>query len=49
MVEAVAQLARASELGHQSPLPQPIPWMERILSLDAKQVLFAHDSSILTP
>lgn len=41
--------ARAPELGHQPPLPTPSPWMQRILDLDPRRVLFAHDQSVWVP
>ncbi|MEP9381529.1 MBL fold metallo-hydrolase [Nocardioides cheoyonin] len=46
---ADALAARAAGLGHVSPLPEPSPWMSRILELDPRQVLFAHDSAVWRP
>lgn len=41
--------ARAAALGHTPPLPAPSPWMERILALDPRQVVFAHDAAVWRP
>lgn len=40
---------RATQLGHTPPLPQPSAWMARILALDPKRVVFAHDASVWVP
>jgi N-acyl homoserine lactone hydrolase len=41
--------ARAAGLGHRPPLPEPSPWMARILDLDPRRVVFAHDAAVWTP
>lgn len=41
--------ARASALGHEPPLPEPSPWMTRLLELDPRRVLFAHDAAVWEP
>ena len=41
--------ARAGARGHEPPLPQPSPWMERILALDPRRVVFAHDAAVWMP
>ena len=41
--------ARAPELGHGPPVPDPSPWMERLLEFDPKRVFFAHDHAVWTP
>jgi N-acyl homoserine lactone hydrolase len=46
---ADALAARAPELGHDEPLPQPSPWMARLLSFDPRRVVFAHDAASWTP
>jgi len=47
---ADALAARAGQLGHQAaPLPQPSPWMTRILAFDPRRVVFAHDAAVWTP
>jgi N-acyl homoserine lactone hydrolase len=45
---ADALAARASGLGHTPPLPEPSPWMARILAFDPRQVVFAHDAAVWT-
>src|SRR6478735_8497347 len=42
---ADALAAQAAALGHEPPLPEPSPWMERILELDPRRVVFAHDAA----
>lgn len=46
---ADALAARASELGHEPPLPTASPWMARLLEFDPKRVVFAHDAAIWVP
>ncbi len=41
--------ARAEALGHEPPLPEPSPWMARVLELDPRRVVFAHDSAVWEP
>jgi N-acyl homoserine lactone hydrolase len=41
--------ARAPGLGHEPPLPEPSPWMARILELDPRRVVFAHDAAVWVP
>ncbi len=41
--------ARAAALGHQPPLPEPSPWMRRILAFDPRRVVFAHDAAVWVP
>jgi N-acyl homoserine lactone hydrolase len=41
--------ARAGELGHRPPLPEPSPWLARILELDPRRVVFAHDAAVWVP
>jgi N-acyl homoserine lactone hydrolase len=43
---ADALAARASELGHEPPLPKPSPWMARLLEFDPRRVVFAHDAAV---
>jgi N-acyl homoserine lactone hydrolase len=40
--------ARAARLGHEPPLPEPSPWMARILAFDPRRV-FAHDAAVWVP
>lgn len=40
---------RARDLGHEPPLPEPSPWMQRILEFDPRQVVFAHDAAVWRP
>lgn len=40
---------RAGDLGHEPPLPEPSPWMQRILEFDPRQVVFAHDAAVWRP
>jgi len=46
---ADALAERAAALGHGPPLPNPSPWMRRILEFDPKRVVFAHDSAVWLP
>ncbi|MEV3860965.1 N-acyl homoserine lactonase family protein [Streptomyces sp. NPDC050095] len=47
---AADQLAlRAAADGVEPPLPDCRPWLERILELDPRRVLFAHDCSVWEP
>ncbi len=46
---ADALAARATVLGHAAPLPEPSPWMARLLVFDPRRVVFAHDSAVWTP
>ena len=41
--------ARARDLGHGSPLPEPSPWLERIMAFDPRRVVFAHDAAVWEP
>ncbi|WP_151084075.1 MBL fold metallo-hydrolase [Nocardioides cynanchi] len=41
--------ARAGALGHRPPLPEPSPWLVRILELDPRRVVFAHDAAVWFP
>jgi N-acyl homoserine lactone hydrolase len=40
---------QAAGLGHEEPLPEPSPWMSRILAFDPRRVVFAHDAAVWTP
>jgi len=46
---ADALAAQAAALGHEPPLPEPSPWMARILELDPRRVVFAHDAAVWEP
>jgi N-acyl homoserine lactone hydrolase len=46
---ADALAVRASALGHDAPLPEASPWMERILAFDPRRVVFAHDAAVWIP
>jgi N-acyl homoserine lactone hydrolase len=46
---ADALAARAAALGHEPPLPEPSPWMGRILAFDPRRVVFAHDAAVWVP
>ena len=46
---ADALAAQAASLGHEPPLPEPSPWMARILELDPRRVVFAHDAAVWEP
>jgi len=46
---ADALAARAPALGHDAPLPGASPWMEPILALDPRRVVFAHDAAVWFP
>jgi N-acyl homoserine lactone hydrolase len=46
---ADALAARASEMGHEPPLPTASPWMARLLEFDPKRVVFAHDAAVWVP
>lgn len=41
--------ARARSLGHHEPLPEPSPWLDRLLDFDPKRVVFAHDAAVWVP
>jgi N-acyl homoserine lactone hydrolase len=41
--------ARAAGLGHEQPLPTASPWMSRLLELDPRRVVFAHDAAVWIP
>lgn len=41
--------ARATDLGHAPPLPEPSPWMARLLAFDPRRVVFAHDAAVWVP
>jgi len=42
-------LAARAGLGHQAPLPEPSPWMARLLEFDPRRVVFAHDAAVWVP
>jgi N-acyl homoserine lactone hydrolase len=44
-----ALAARAPALGHRPPLPEPSPWMARLLAYDPRRVVFAHDAAMWVP
>jgi N-acyl homoserine lactone hydrolase len=44
-----ANLFTGDVLGGRAGVVVPPPWVERILALDPRQVLFAHDNAIWTP
>jgi N-acyl homoserine lactone hydrolase len=46
---ADALAVQAQRDGLPQPLPLPPPWMERLLDLDPRRVLFAHDGSVWAP
>jgi N-acyl homoserine lactone hydrolase len=46
---ADALAARARRLGHEAPLPEPSPWMARLLGFDPRRVVFAHDAAVWVP
>lgn len=46
---ADALAAQAGDLGHEAPLPLSSPWMARLLALDPKRVVFAHDAAVWIP
>ncbi|MBO0843039.1 MAG: N-acyl homoserine lactonase family protein [Nocardioides sp.] len=46
---ADALAAEAADLGHVPPLPDPSPWMSRLLAFDPRCVLFAHDLAVWEP
>ncbi len=46
---ADALAARAAQLGHEPPLPEPSPWMSRLLAFDPRRVVFAHDAAVWVP
>jgi N-acyl homoserine lactone hydrolase len=46
---ADALAVRAAGLGHDEPLPAAPVWMERLLDLDPRRVLFAHDAAVWEP
>jgi N-acyl homoserine lactone hydrolase len=46
---ADALAAQAAVLGHEPPLPEPSPWMARVLELDPRRVVFAHDAAVWEP
>jgi len=46
---ADALAVRAAGLGHQAPLPEPSPWMARLLEFDPRRVVFAHDAAVWVP
>jgi N-acyl homoserine lactone hydrolase len=41
--------AHAAAQGHQPPLPEPSPWMQRLLAFDPRRVVFAHDAAVWIP
>jgi N-acyl homoserine lactone hydrolase len=46
---ADALAAQAVDLGHEPPLPAASPWMARLLELDPRRVVFAHDAAVWVP
>jgi len=46
---ADALAARAPDLGHAPPLPDAPVWMDRLLELDPRRVVFAHDAAVWEP
>lgn len=46
---ADALAAQSMSLGHRPPLPDPSPWMRRLLEFDPKRVVFAHDAAVWLP
>jgi N-acyl homoserine lactone hydrolase len=46
---ADALASRAAQLGHEPPLPDPSPWMHRLLAFDPRRVVFAHDAAVWVP
>ena len=46
---ADALAAQAPRLGHRTPLPDPSPWITRILDFDPRRVVFAHDAAVWVP
>ncbi len=49
LFSADALAVRAQAAGVEQPLPLPAAWMERLLDLDPRQVLFAHDAAVWRP
>jgi N-acyl homoserine lactone hydrolase len=45
--DVLAATARA--LGHEPPLPEPSPWLDRLLAFDPRRVVFAHDAAVWIP
>ncbi len=41
--------AQARDRGHEPPLPDPSPWLDRLLSFDPRRVHFAHDAAVWVP
>jgi len=41
--------AQAIQRGHEDPLPEASPWMSRLLELDPRRVVFAHDAAVWVP
>jgi glyoxylase-like metal-dependent hydrolase (beta-lactamase superfamily II) len=46
---ADALAAAARDLGHDGPLPAAPAWMPRLLELDPRRVVFAHDAAVWEP
>ena len=46
---ADALAVQAADLGHAAPLPVAPAWMDRLLELDPKRVVFAHDAAVWEP
>lgn len=47
---AAAELAvEAAASGAEPPLPEPDPWVARLLALDPRRILFAHDAAVWEP
>lgn len=40
---------QAAALGHNPPVPIPSPWMARVMELDPRLVVFAHDAAVWLP
>ncbi len=41
--------AHARDRGHEPPLPQASPWLDRLLAFDPRRVHFAHDAAVWVP
>lgn len=46
---ADALACRASRERHSQPLPEALPWMDRLQQLDPARVVFAHDHAVWEP
>jgi N-acyl homoserine lactone hydrolase len=47
--DVLAREARETRAGREAGLGEPPAWLDRLLALDPKQVLFAHDNAVWTP